>query len=173
MLKLVQLRQETYAAWELLCISKGVYLGAPESIDLSEQEACKLSWTNKTFKAEIRQQFGDLRRRDTWEQAAIALTAHQMVQSYMEPSEIVGYMAAPGYMRCPIREAYGDRLIDVMLQFPEMLDIIKRGLEQLYQESQNPKARDIFKAFLIQFSERVPHLDTIAPRVAAVAESGT
>ena len=151
MLKFKQLRQETYAAWELLGSSKGVYLGAPETADLSKFQAEKLPWTNQTFKNDIRKQFGDLRCRDTWERAAIQLTAHQMVQSYMEPYEIVGYMASANYMRCHIRAHYGDRLIDAMLAFPEVLGIIKRGLEQLYQEPQKLEHVAIAQTFLQRF----------------------
>lgn len=155
MLKLKQLRHEAYSAWELLCSTKGVYLGAPESIDLPEPEASRLPWTNEMFKADIRKQYGDLRRRDTWEKAAIQFTAHQMVQSYMEPYEIVGYMALPNYMKCPIRQSYGDRLIDAMLAFPDIVDVVRRGLEQLYYESENPGDRDIAQAFLTRCAARL------------------
>ncbi len=152
MLKLKQLREETYAAWELLGSSKGTYLGAPETVGLPPHQAERLPWTNNTFKDDIRRQFGDLRCRDTWERAAIQLTAHQMVQSYMEPYEIVGYMASATYMRCYIRAHYGDRLIDAMLAFPEVLGIIKRGLEQLYEEPQNPENVAMVRSFLQRFS---------------------
>lgn len=152
MLKLKQLRQEAYAAWELLCSSKGVYLGVLETVDLPPHQAERLPLTSKTFKDDIRQQFGDLRRRDTWERAAIQLTAHQMVQSYMEPYEIVGYMASASYMHCPIRAHYGELLIDAMLAFPEVLDIIRRGLEQLYQEPHQSEGLEIAHTFLKQFS---------------------
>lgn len=156
MLKLRQLREEAYGAWEGLCLIKGVYLGAPESIDLPEEEAEKLPWANETFKAEVRQQFGDLRCRSTWEKAAIYYTAHSVVQSYMEPYMIVGFMASTEFMTSPVREHYGDQVIELMLQFPEIVDIVKRGLEQLYYESDRAEDRDIAQVFLKEVTPRLP-----------------
>jgi hypothetical protein len=112
--------------------SKGFTRVALAVMNCPITEANYLPWCNPTFKAEIRQRYGDLRRRHTWEQAAIDLTAHQMVQSYLEPYQIVGYMASPTFMACPMREQYGEQVIDRMLQFPEITDIVKVGLEQLY-----------------------------------------
>lgn len=156
MLILGQLRQEAYWAWEELCAVKGVFLGAPGSDDLPEAEAERLPWTNETFKDEVRRQFGDLRRRTTWEAAAIYFTAHSMVQSYMEPYMIVGFMASPQYMTSAVREAYGERVIAQMLQFPEIVDIVKRGLEQLYYESDRAEDREMAQVFLKEVTLQLP-----------------
>lgn len=158
MLNIHALRQEAYGAWETLCSVKGVYLGAPETIEVSEAEAERLPYTNDTFKDGVRCQFGDLRRKATWERAAIYFTAHSMVQSYLEPYMIVGFMVSSTYMSCAVREYYGDQVIELMLQFPEIVDIIKRGLEQLYYESKSQEDRDLAKTCL---SEVVPKLPDI------------
>ena len=155
MLTLKRLRQRAYAAWEVLCGIKGVYLGAPESMDMSQEDAARLPWTNEVFKAEIRKTYGDLRCRVTWESAAIQLMAHMMVQSYMEPYQIVGYMASPAYMQCEIREQYGDRLIEAMLQFPEILDIVREGLEQLVKDPGDPEDQTLATAFLTHVTPRL------------------
>ncbi|PSB68593.1 hypothetical protein C7B61_00190 [filamentous cyanobacterium CCP1] len=163
MLKISQLRKEAYWAWESLCAVKGVFLGAPESIDLPEAEADRLPFTNRTFKDEIRQQFGDLRRKATWEQAAIHYTAHSMVQSYMEPYMIVGFMASPQFMTSAIREHYGDQVLELMLQFPETVDIVKRGLEQLYYESDRQEDHDVAQKFFQTVGKTLPPRDSILP----------
>lgn len=139
MLKIHDLRQEAYASWELLCSVKGVYKGAPDSDELPEIEASRLPWTNAIFKAEIRKTYGDTRCRKTWERAAIELTALQMVHSYLDPVEILSYMASPDFMRCPIRQNYGEQVIDFMLQVPEIIEIVKAGLEQIYTEPTPPE----------------------------------
>jgi hypothetical protein len=141
MLKIHDLRQAAYASWELLCGVKGVYTGAPASDELPVPEAERLPWTNPVFKAEIRRRYGDIRRRCTWEEAAIDLTAHQVVHSYLEPYQIVGYMASPTYMQCEIREHYGDQVIERMWQFPETAEIVRAGLNQVYGEATADPAR--------------------------------
>lgn len=155
MLKLYELRTKAYQTWESLCCSKGVYLGASEGIDLSTKEAERLPWTNAYFKAQMREHYGDLRCRQTWESAAIDLTAHMMVQSHLEPYQIVGFMASPTYIKSPIRQHYGDRVIDVMLQFSEISGIIRAGLEQCYRESASPQERAIAESFLVSVSPRM------------------
>jgi hypothetical protein len=155
MLTIHDLRKETYYAWELLCGVKGVYTGSPSSDELPITEANYLPWCNPTFKAEIRQRYGDLRRRHTWEQAAIDLTAHQMVQSYLEPYQIVGYMASPTFMACPMREQYGEQVIDRMLQFPEITDIVKVGLEQLYYTPTATQDPDMVRLFMAEMAPRL------------------
>jgi hypothetical protein len=165
MLTVQALRKEAYYAWELLCGIKGVYTGAQASDELPEAEAEYLPWQNELFKSSIRQQYGDLRQRHTWEQAAIDLTAHHMVQSYLEPYQIVGYMASPSFMACPIREHYGEQVVDRMWQFPEMTEIIAAGLEQLYYTP--TQAQDPELAISFMTGEIAARLTTLKTRQLA------
>ena len=178
MLKIQELRRAAYDGWEMLCSMQDVRTGFPLSEEVSEAEALCLPYANPLFKNEVRDRFGDLRRRSTWEKAAIAYSAHAMVQSYLEPAAVVGYMATPDYLNCKIRQHYGDRVIDEMFQFPEILPIVKRGLEQLLWEPSSPEyeARDRETAlqFLNRFRSKLPAvaLPAIAlPGIVAPASS--
>lgn len=134
MLSLQQLKSETYLQWETLLLERGAFNPYPLSFDVSTTEANQLPFINLAFKAEIRQQFGDLRCRSTWETAAIALTAHGMAQSFLEPYQVIGFMVSPEYMESPIRRHYGERLVAEMMTYPEVIDRIRRGLEQIYRD---------------------------------------
>ena len=148
MLKLKELRQEAYGNWEVICIEWTVYNPAPESVGLPKSETERLPYTNQAFKDEVRKRFGDLRRRSTWEQAAIWFAAQGMAQSYLEPYQIVGYMVSPDYMNSPIRQHYGEQVIEAMLQFPEVIDILKDGLEQIYQDRLYHQERQLVEQFI-------------------------
>jgi hypothetical protein len=148
MLKINQLRHEAYQTWETNLYVLGLYNPAPESIGLPKAEAESLPYTNQAFKNEVRKRFGDLKRRSTWEQAAIWFTAQGMAQSYLEPYQIVGYMVSPDYMNAPIRQHYGEQVIEAMLQFSEVIDIIKDGLEQIYQDSFYRQERQLVEQFI-------------------------
>ncbi len=110
-------------------------------------EAERLPYLNPLFRAEIRK-FGDLRCRDTWEKSAIQLTAHSIAHSFLEAYQIVGFMVSPDYMESPIRKRYGERLIEAMLQFPEIADIIRRGLEQVYTQTECQQEKQLVERFL-------------------------
>lgn len=148
MLKLSELRQEAYGNWETTYHVLALYNPAPESISLSKAEAARLPYTNQAFKDEVRQRFGDLRRRSTWEQAAIWFAAQGMAQSYLEPYQILGYMVSPTYMRDRIRDHYGQQVIEAMLQFPEVIAILKDGLEQVYQHAEHKEERALVEQFI-------------------------
>jgi hypothetical protein len=148
MLKINQLRHKAYQNWETNLYVLGLYNPAPLSVDAPKAEAHRLPYTNKAFKDEVRKRFGDLRRRSTWEQAAIWMAAQGMAQSYLEPYQIVGYMVSPNYMNDPIRQQYGQQVIEAMLQFPEIIDIIKDGLEQVYQNVEYQQERSLVEQFI-------------------------
>lgn len=148
MLTLKQLRQEAYSDWEVICIERSVYNPAPESIGLPKAETAQLPYTNQAFKDEVRQRFGDLRRRSTWEQAAIWMCAQGMAQSFLEPYQILGFMLSPTYMRSAVREHYGQQIIEAMLQFPEVIAILKDGLEQVYQNVEYQEERALVEQFI-------------------------
>ena len=148
MLTLKELRQAAYSSWEVICIEWSVYNPAPESIGLPKADAKRLPYTNTAFKDEVRKRFGDLRRRSTWEAAAIWFAAQGMAQSYLEPYQIVGYMVSDSYLNDPIRQHYGERVIEAMLQFPEIIDIIKDGLEQVYEDTLYHQERQLVEQFI-------------------------
>jgi hypothetical protein len=148
MLTIHELRQEAYGDWETTYHVLALYNPAPESIGLPKSEAARLPFTNTAFKDEVRQRFGDLRRRSTWEQAAIWMAAQGMAQSYLEPYQILGYMVSPTYMNSLIREHYGQQVIEAMLQFPEVIAILKDGLEQVYQHAEYKEERALVEQFI-------------------------
>jgi hypothetical protein len=148
MLTLTQLKQAAYQSWETLYYVQGLYSAVPLSADLPQAEAERLPFTNPTFKSEVRQRFGDLRRRSTWEQAAVWMAAQLMAQSYLEPYQIVGYMVSATYMNDPIRQHYGESVVEAMLQFPEVIAIVKAGLEQVYHSNEYPQERSLVEQYL-------------------------
>ncbi|MBD2258600.1 hypothetical protein [Pseudanabaena sp. FACHB-2040] len=148
MLTLKQLRQDAYQNWEVICIERGVYNPAPDSIGLPPIRAEQLPITNTAFKNEIRKRFGDLRRHATWKQAAVWMAAQGVSQSYLEPYQIVGYLVSPGYMNDLVRQHYGKEVIEAMLQFPEVLGLIRDGLEQIQQNAEYHRERALVEQFV-------------------------
>lgn len=155
MLKINQLRHEAYQHWETSLYVLGLYNPSPLSMDLPKAESKRLPYTNTAFKDEVRKRFGDLRCRSTWEAAAIWFAAQGMAQSYLEPYQIVGYMVSESYMNDVIRQHYGDQVIEAMLQFPEVIDIIKDGLEQVYTDTLYHQERQLVEQF-IQSGHQLP-----------------
>lgn len=147
-MKLKQLRQEAYSNWETFYSVQNLHSPVVNSLDLTEQEAQRLPYINQDFKHEVRRRFGDLRRRDTWEKAAIAFTAQSMAQSFLEPYQIVGYLVDPAYFNDPVRQHYGVQVVEAMLQFPEVLETVRLGLEQIYSEAVCSDERKLLERFL-------------------------
>jgi hypothetical protein len=154
MLQLQRLRQEVYATWQWLQNSQvghsfisGVVPLSPENVSLSYEDA--------SFKDSIRQRYGDLRCRQTWEQAAIDLTARRISKCHLEPHQIVGYLTSSDYFHCTIRKHYGEPLIEAMLQFPENLEVLQDGLEHLYHVSNDAADREIVLKFTRKITRRL------------------
>lgn len=159
MLELKRLRQETYAAWQWL---QSIQTGNPKVSQLSSlnrEDAHPLHahthFADTHFKDAIREQYGDLRYRATWEKAAIDLTAHRISQCYLEPHQIVGYLTSSDYLHCAIRKYYGERLIEAVLQFPEILEMLQDGLEHLYHVSNNTADRELALMFTHKIARRL------------------
>ena len=152
------LRREAYEDWQEMCLSNGVTLDVPPTYEIPEEEAARLPYTNESFKTEVRKRFGDLRRRQTWENAAISFLAHSVAHSYLEPHEIVTYMVRPslpsGIPRGEVWNVYCDRVFDEILSFPGVEALIKRGLEQLFRESDRQENQQIAVQFLQRASDR-------------------
>jgi hypothetical protein len=157
MLDLKRLRHETYAAWRWLQEFQGGGLRVVGITPLFPEQSPP-SPDDSHFKSFIRQQYGDLRRRHTWEMAAIDLTAHRISKGHLEPHEIVSYLTSSESFHCIIRKHYGERLIEALLQFPEVLEVLQDGLEHLYHLSDNAADREIVLKFTRKISRRLfPH----------------
>lgn len=154
MLELKQLRQEAYIAWQWLYQAETGYKNKLSLVTALQSES-DLPYTDAHFKAEIRRLYGDLRCRTTWEQAAIALTANKISQHYLEPYEIVGYLTSSKYLNCTIRQHYGERLIETLLQIPEVLEMLQDGLEHLYHVSSNAADKEIALKFVTRIARRL------------------
>ena len=154
MLGLEQLRQETYAAWQWLqSVHSGNFKASPLAPLWSKDS--RKPYGDVPFKQAIRAQYGDLRYRSTWEQAAIDLTAHRISQCYLEPHQIVGYLTSSDYFQCAIRKHYGERLIDALLQCPEILEVLQDGLEHLYHVSNDVADRELARKFAQKIARRL------------------
>lgn len=160
MLSIQQLKAEAYMDWETLLFERGAYNLFPMSFDVSEAEAERFPYTHPDFRSEVRKRFGDLRRRDTWESAAISLAAQSTAQSFLEAYQILAFIVSPGYMNSLIREHYGDRLIEYMLAYPEIIDLIRRGLEQIYRDD-CAKERELVERFIAE-GNRLPGIETVS-----------
>ena len=150
-MKISELRYQTYEAFETLSLSQGSYCGASFSWDVPQEEQKCLCYTNTTFKAVIRKQFGDLRFKETWRQAAIHYSALCMVKSFLEPYQLVCYIALPEQMSDPVRDAYGPEVIEKVLSYPEVAAKIRAGLEQLFQD-----LPDVARDFVRTYESRMP-----------------
>lgn len=133
-MKIQALRQQTYMSYEGLCMSTGAYCGAPYAWEVSSEDYDRHPVTNKTFKDAIRHEFGDLRLKETWRQAAIHYAARSVAKGALEPYQLVCYMALPQHISSPVRDTYGPEVIEALLSYPEAAARIRAGLEQLVQE---------------------------------------
>lgn len=84
------------------------------------------------FQAEIRQNFGDLRCRETWEAALCHFLARSIHDCRLDGSTIViGLCPQEGDRYYPYRE----RIFDEFLTHPDSLELLRNGLEQIFGES--------------------------------------
>ena len=161
-----QLRREAFTAWETLLFCKGAYTGAAYVHEVDDDAVTeRYPWTNEQFTDEVRQRFGDLRRRSTWEQAAISLEAQVMalVDGSLEPIEILEYMAIEDASNGPIREHYKDAVLEQMLMYPELLELIKEVLEDLYR-SDSAEERFLVGQFMESVGPKMAQLPA-APKL--------
>jgi hypothetical protein len=112
-MKLAQLKQKVYEAWEFLNTYKGRVL-QPEN-----------------FQAEIRT-FGDLRRKNTWVKALARFEAlnayHNCLDAYMLILNDFNFTSDRWDYE------YRHQIVDEFLMIPDALDLLKLGLEQLFSE---------------------------------------
>lgn len=135
-MKLAELKQRTYEAWELYCWFKQ-----------SQQQ-------DELFKPEIRQQFGDLRRRSTWENALIRFTALNaqvgLIDAYTLITDVFNFL--PDRWDYPYRY----RIFEEFLTLPDGLELVRTGFEQLFSCDFTDKERtDAYGFFELVQQSRV------------------
>lgn len=164
-LTLKRLRQEAYRNWEGVALLGEIYSGSDQTELYTPETAAaddKRPWTNEVFKTEVRQRFGDLRRRSTWEQAAIAFDAQLIVQGYFEAYEIVAQIASPTYYRGIIRETYPAQVAECALQWPGITEVIKAGLEDIFGNPVYREEQELVRKGLRGFTGVTGQLQALA-----------
>lgn len=114
-MKLTELKAQVQDLWEGYTTYYGDALVQPEN-----------------FKKGIRQEFGDLRKRTTWEQAFCRYSALHSRVGLLDADRLIRY----DFNFTPDREDYPYRhqIFDEWLTLPEGLELIRLGLELLYRD---------------------------------------
>jgi hypothetical protein len=121
-MKLAELKQQAYEAWECLSTFKGAVV-QPQN-----------------FKAEVKQQFGDLRCKQTWVKAVARFTARNCYDACLDAYSLILY----DFNFTPERWDYEYRhlIIEEFLAIPGALELIKLGLEQLFSSTFTSQERE-------------------------------
>jgi len=115
-MKLAALKEKTYRTWLL-----DFLIEDPET---PIQTAC----TDLAFKSVIRDRFGDLRRKSTWENAFVSLKAVSM----REHNSHSQYLVEMGFITWPEKEGYSEYVPQILEQFLKTdggMDCIVTGLQ--------------------------------------------
>ena len=120
-MKLPELKSQVYEAWELL----SSYL---DCVVLPEN-----------FKQEVRQEFGDLRYKETWVRALARYEALNAFHDCLDAHYLIRYTFNFTEDRWDYEFRY--RIFDEFLMIPGALDLLKLGLEQLMSDSFTPNDR--------------------------------
>jgi hypothetical protein len=125
--KLNRLRQKVYENW-------------------SEINHSKRAIATKDFKDDVRKNFGDLRRKDTWSKALARYYAHTANIMCLDAWSLILYTLN----FTPDSEYYEFRhlILDEFLMFPDGLDLIRMGLEQLqanFDSNERKEAHGFFE----------------------------
>lgn len=118
-MKLQELKQGTYQCWqELVELNSAVV--QPE-----------------TFKAEVRQLYGDLRKKSTWQQAYAAFFARMNWDACLSAHTLIVHVLNPA----PDEATYELRhlVLEQLLAIPEALEAIVQGLEEIFR---SPSAQE-------------------------------
>ncbi|HBB35047.1 MAG TPA: hypothetical protein DDZ80_27250 [Cyanobacteria bacterium UBA8803] len=119
-MKLAQLKQKVYEAWEFLNTYKGRVL-QPEN-----------------FKLEMLS-FGDLRRKDTWVSALARFEALNAYHNCLDAYMLI--LNDFNFTRDRWDYEYRHQILDEFLMIPDALDLLELGLEQLLKEPFAPENR--------------------------------
>ncbi|XHX79457.1 MAG: hypothetical protein RBJ76_05870 [Stenomitos frigidus ULC029] len=115
-MKLATLKEKTYRTWLL-----DFLIEDPET---PIQTAC----IDLAFKSVVRDRFGDLRRRDTWEAAFVSLKAQSMY-SHNSHSQ---YLIERSFIESPQKEGYSEyipQILDAFLQIKGGMSCLVTGLQ--------------------------------------------
>jgi hypothetical protein len=135
MLKLADLKHRVYQCWENLSSFNGA-LVQPEQ-----------------FKADVRKQFGDLRRKQTWINAYCQYTARNSLDVCLDAWTLIRY----DFNFTPERWDYELRhqILDAFLAIPEGAELLKTGLEQLFEDTLfTPEERSEANGFIRLVAEQ-------------------
>jgi hypothetical protein len=94
----------------------------------------------ENFKPDIRKEFGDLRRRDTWEKAYSRYKALNSQIGLLDAHRLILF----DFNFTTDRDDYEYRhqIFDEWLALPDGLDLIKLGLEQIFSVDFTPRERE-------------------------------
>lgn len=133
-MKLPELKEKVYQAWKRLNTWKGGVVMQPEN-----------------FKPEVKT-FGDLRRKDTWVKALARFEATNAYQSCLDAWSLIlhSFNFAPDRWDYEYRHA----IFAEFLLYPDALDLIKLGLEQLYSIDFTQREREEAHGFFELVAEQ-------------------
>lgn len=114
-MKLHELKQRVYEAWEFLNGYRGCVVLA------------------ENFKPDVRQEFGDLRYKETWVKALARYEALNAFHDCLDANYLVLHTFNFTEDRWDYEFRY--RIFDEFLMIPDALDLLKLGLEQLVSNS--------------------------------------
>ncbi|MBP0017995.1 MAG: hypothetical protein J7647_10610 [Cyanobacteria bacterium SBLK] len=127
-----ELKKETYEMWECVSTFKGAVV-QPEY-----------------FKGEVKT-FGDLRCKETWKKAYCSFYAKMIRSSILDAYNLILYQFNPSPDDWDYELRY--RIFEEFLTFPDGLDFIKLGLEQLFSSDFTRQDREEARGFFLMVQE--------------------
>ena len=134
MMKLPELKRRVRKSWESLNTWKDGVVIQPENF-------------NKDMKS-----FGDRRYKRTWIKALARFEAMRSYETCLD-----SYMLIVSYLNFKPGEwdyEYRHEIVDEFLMYPDSLELIKQGLEQLFSSDFGPKEREEAHGFYSLVEER-------------------
>lgn len=133
-MKLSELKEKVYQAWKDLNTWKGGILMQPEN-----------------FKPEMKT-FGDLRRKDTWIKALARFHATLAYNSCLDAWSLITHTL--NFTPDDWDYEYRHLIFEEFLLYPDALDLLKLGLEQLYSADFTPREREEAHGFFELVAEQ-------------------
>jgi hypothetical protein len=140
--KIQELKAEVSSSWETLNLTDGT------------------PTVKSLFQDEIRK-FGDLRRRSTWEKAAIVLESRWLLGG-LENRDIIHYFCEPDTL---VGKEYNQSVLDELLMDRNALERLKNGLENLYISPVTSKDRE----YAMRFLKRISGYTTVTDVLQSIA----
>jgi hypothetical protein len=137
-MRIAELKQQAYEAWECLSTFNGAVV-QPQHL-----------------KAELRQQFGDLRRKQTWVKALVGFTACNCYDACLDAYSLILY----DFNFTPERWDYEYRylIVEEFLAILEALELIKLGLEQVFSSTFTSQEREQAHGFFELIPAAAEHI---------------